>query len=70
MPRRGPLEKARQWAVQNEKKGPPDLPDFDFLGEDSRLNLVGDWYRHLILFREAEALTVYDPIFPADPFAH
>jgi len=28
-----------------------------------------DWYRHLILFREAEALILHDPIFPADPFA-
>jgi hypothetical protein len=57
---RSALEKARQWADQNEKKGPPDL---------TALNYLGDWYRHLILVREAEALIVYDPIFPADPFA-
>ncbi len=67
---RAALEKARQWAVWNEKKGPPDLPDFHSVGENTRLDLVGDWYRHLILLREAEALIVYDPIFPADPFAH
>jgi hypothetical protein len=30
---------------------------------------VGDWYRHMILWREAEALIVYDPVFPSDPFA-
>ena len=57
---RSALDKARQWADQNEKKGPPDL---------TALEYVGDWYRHLILLREAEALIVYDPIFPADPFA-
>jgi hypothetical protein len=57
---RSALGKARRWADQNEKKGPPDLTDLDY---------VGDWYRHLILLREAEALIVYDPIFPADPFA-
>jgi serine/threonine protein kinase len=57
---RAALEKARQWAARNEKLGPPDLAD---------TNLVGDWYRHLILLREAEALIVYDPVFPADPFA-
>jgi hypothetical protein len=56
---RAALEKARQWAAQNENKGPPDLAEW---------NLVGDWYRHLILWREAEALIVYDPVFPADPF--
>jgi hypothetical protein len=33
------------------------------------LNYVGDWYRHLILLCEAETLIVYDPVFPADPFA-
>jgi tetratricopeptide (TPR) repeat protein len=57
---RSALEKVRRWADQNEKKGPPDLADLEY---------VGDWYRHLILLREAEALIVYDPIFPADPFA-
>jgi hypothetical protein len=32
----------------------------------------GDWHdylRLLVLRREAEALILYDPIFPADPFA-
>jgi tetratricopeptide (TPR) repeat protein len=57
---RSALQKARDWADQHEKKGPPDVPDVD---------LVGEWYRHLIFLREAEALIVYDPIFPADPFA-
>jgi tetratricopeptide (TPR) repeat protein len=54
------LEKARRWAEANVRKGPPELTSLD---------LVGDWYRHLILLREAEALIVYDPAFPADPFA-
>jgi tetratricopeptide (TPR) repeat protein len=58
---RSALEKARQWADQNEKKGPPDVT--------GTLDYVGNWYRHLILLREAEALIVYDPVFPADPFA-
>jgi serine/threonine protein kinase/tetratricopeptide (TPR) repeat protein len=64
---RAALEKARQWAHQNEKKGPPDEkkgpPNVD------STDYLGDWYRHLILWREAEALIVYDPVFPADPFA-
>jgi tetratricopeptide (TPR) repeat protein len=57
---RAALQKAREWAEHNEKNGPPDVPDLD---------LIGEWYRHLVLLREAEALIVYDPIFPADPFA-
>jgi serine/threonine protein kinase len=61
---RAALERARQWAARNEKKGPPNLNS-----SFNSLDLVGDWYRHLILLREAEALIVYDPIFPADPFA-
>jgi tetratricopeptide (TPR) repeat protein len=57
---RSALEQARRWANQLEKKGPPDATE---------LHTVGDWYKHLIFLREAEALIVYDPIFPADPFA-
>jgi tetratricopeptide (TPR) repeat protein len=58
---RSALEKAREWTNQNEKKGPPDVT--------YTLDSVGNWYRHMILCREAEALIVYDPIFPDDPFA-
>jgi len=28
-----------------------------------------DWVKVLVLCREAEALIVYDPVFPANPFA-
>ena len=36
------------------------------------IHLTDAWYDWLIckiLFREAEAAILYDPIFPADPFA-
>jgi hypothetical protein len=64
---RAALEKARQWADQNAKKGPPD----EKTGPPnvSNTDYVGNWYRHMILLREAEALIVYDPVFPADSFA-
>jgi hypothetical protein len=29
-----------------------------------------DWLPLQLLRREAEAVILYDPIFPADPFAH
>jgi tetratricopeptide (TPR) repeat protein len=64
---RSALAKAKQWADQNEKKGPPDLENKRVFSLP--LLLLGDWYRHLILLREAEALIVYDPVFPSDPFA-
>jgi serine/threonine protein kinase/tetratricopeptide (TPR) repeat protein len=64
---RSALEKARQWADQNDKKGPPDAKTGP--PNVSNTDYLGNWYRHIILLREAEALIVYDPVFPADPFA-
>jgi hypothetical protein len=29
-----------------------------------------DWLPVQVLRREAEAVILYDPVFPADPFAH
>ena len=54
-------------------------PSFDFLGrsdltrDSPRGELMSygwtEWVKATIVLHEAEALIVYDPIFPADPFA-
>ena len=62
---RSALEKARQWADQNEKKGPPD--ETKRPAETIDTDYVGDWYRHMLLWREAEGADRLRPGFPSRP---
>ena len=59
---RGSLQKARDWIQLAERnsanKYVAHLPPM----------ALTDWVEVLVLRREAEALILYDPIFPADPF--
>ena len=59
----GHPQEARFWLdkLRAFRPSPTDYPDrTDYIWSDVEIR---------VLLREAEALIVYDPIFPADPFA-
>jgi tetratricopeptide (TPR) repeat protein len=63
--RRGDVEKGRAWLKAARRLLAAAPPRGDDAGEDWQ-----DWLICQIALREAEVIVLYNPIFPADPFAH